>query len=522
MRYVDVMENEPPPAGAPSPRNVVVILLDSLNRHLLEAYGSTEFATPNLKRFAERSQRFTNHHTGSLPCMPARHEVLCGALDFLWRPWGSVEIWEDAITYELRKKGVVTQLVTDHPHLFESGGENYHTDFSAWSYVRGHEDDPWKTRLDPSWFGAPALPAQPASIERGYDRSRTYFRSEEEFPGPQTMTAAATWLRENAHHHERFFLFVDEFDPHEPFDTPTPWASMYDDTWEGPKVIWPPYTDAGGPTSPDERTGRQIRANYGSKLSMIDHYFGRVLDAIDEQGLWADTAVVVMTDHGHYLGERGGIWGKPGVPIFSEMGHIPLMIAWPGRPAGDVGDLTTTVDVHATLCEVFDVAPQHRTHGHSLVTTLEGTGSSSRRHVLTGIWGREVVYVDNDMKFVRAPREGNRPLEMYSNRWSTMPVHAFPGLRLPRPDRRATLDFMPGSDIPVIKQPFHDVDEVPFWARISSFHGDVHFDRRNDPDEQHNLVAQASATNSATLEALREALRDIEAPRAQLERLSLL
>jgi hypothetical protein len=142
--------------------------------------------------------------------------------------------------------------------------------------------------------------------------------------------------------------------------------------------------------------------------------------------------------------------------------------------------------------------------------------------VLTGIWGREVVYVDNDMKFVRAPREGNRPLEMYSNRWSTMPVHAFPGLRLPRPDRRATLDFMPGSDIPVIKQPFHDVDEVPFWARISSFHGDVHFDRRNDPDEQHNLVAQASATNSATLEALREALRDIEAPRAQLERLSLL
>jgi arylsulfatase A-like enzyme len=454
--------------------------------------------------------------------MPARHDVLCGALDFLWRPWGSVEIWEDAITYELRKKGVVTQLVTDHPHLFESGGENYHTDFSAWSYVRGHEDDPWKTRLDPSWFGAPALPAQPASIERGYDRSRTYFRSEEEFPGPQTMTAAATWLRENAHHHERFFLFVDEFDPHEPFDTPTPWASMYDDTWEGPKVIWPPYTDAGGPTSPDERTGRQIRANYGSKLSMIDHYFGRVLDAIDEQGLWADTAVVVMTDHGHYLGERGGIWGKPGVPIFSEMGHIPLMIAWPGRPAGDVGDLTTTVDVHATLCEVFDVAPQHRTHGHSLVTTLEGTGSSSRRHVLTGIWGREVVYVDNDMKFVRAPREGNRPLEMYSNRWSTMPVHAFPGLRLPRPDRRATLDFMPGSDIPVIKQPFHDVDEVPFWARISSFHGDVHFDRRNDPDEQHNLVAQASATNSATLEALREALRDIEAPRAQLERLSLL
>ena len=104
-----------------SPRNVVVVLLDSLNRHLLEAYGSNEFSTPNLTRFKERALRFTNHHTGSLPCMPARHDVLCGALDFLWRPWGSVEIWEDAITYDLRRKGVVTQLVTDHPHLFESG-----------------------------------------------------------------------------------------------------------------------------------------------------------------------------------------------------------------------------------------------------------------------------------------------------------------------------------------------------------------------------------------------------------------
>ena len=81
------------PARPAFPKNVVVILLDSLNRHLLEAYGSSEFTTPNLLRFSKRALRFTNHHTGSLPCMPARHDVLCGALDFLWRPWGSVEIW---------------------------------------------------------------------------------------------------------------------------------------------------------------------------------------------------------------------------------------------------------------------------------------------------------------------------------------------------------------------------------------------------------------------------------------------
>ena len=56
-----------------SPTNVVVVLLDSLNRHMLGAYGGTEFSTPNLDRFAARSTQFTNHVTGSLPCMPARH-----------------------------------------------------------------------------------------------------------------------------------------------------------------------------------------------------------------------------------------------------------------------------------------------------------------------------------------------------------------------------------------------------------------------------------------------------------------
>ena len=77
--------------------NVVVVLLDSLNRHHLGSYGGTEFDTPNLDRFARRSVRFTRHYSGALPCMPARHDLLVGALDFLWRPWGSIELWEEPI-----------------------------------------------------------------------------------------------------------------------------------------------------------------------------------------------------------------------------------------------------------------------------------------------------------------------------------------------------------------------------------------------------------------------------------------
>ena len=118
------------------PKNAVVVLLDSLNRHMLGSYGGTEFETPNLDRLAARSVRFERHVTGSLPCMPARHDLLVGAHDFLWRPWGSIELWEQPITADLDHAGVVSMLVSDHPHLFETGGENYHVDFRAWEYER--------------------------------------------------------------------------------------------------------------------------------------------------------------------------------------------------------------------------------------------------------------------------------------------------------------------------------------------------------------------------------------------------
>jgi arylsulfatase A-like enzyme len=500
------------------PKNVVVILLDSLNRHMLGSYGGQEFDTPELDAFARRATRFTRHHTGSLPCIPARHDILCGALDFLWRPWGSIEVWEDSIVHQLRRAGVTSMLLTDHPHLFEVGGENYHTDFDAWDYLRGHESDPWRTRADPSWIGAPALPAAPGAVPHHYDVSRTWFRDETDFPGPKTMAAAAQWLERDAPPDERFFLLVDEFDPHEPFDTPEPWASRYVDAGDEPRLIWPPYAvNAVANGVLDEVSARQLRGNYGSKLSMIDHWFGRILGALDRANRWDDTAVIVCTDHGHYLGEKD-IWGKPGVPVYEPLGHIPMLVAWPGRDAGVVDALTTAVDIFATLADVFGVEVPQRTHGESLVPLLEGERETVRDFALTGVWGREVHVTDGRRKYARAPVSANLPLAMWSNRWSTMPVPAFPDLRLPRPDRRAELDYMPGSDVPVIRQPFAEGDAVPFWA-LGRARDHLLFDLEEDPTEDRNL-AGTSAEGDAE-ELLRVALASVDAPAEQYARLGL-
>ncbi|HSL73279.1 MAG TPA: sulfatase [Ilumatobacteraceae bacterium] len=551
-------------ASVPSrPKNVVVILLDSLNRHMLGSYGGSEFSTPNLDRFARRASQFTNHVTGSLPCMPARHDILVGALDFLWKPWGSIELWEESITATLRRADVTTMLVSDHPHLFETGGENYHTDFSGWDYVRGHEGDPWRTYPDPSAVGAPTLTADGRPLitnaadggwflrdqlgiadhsfgHRHYDDTRTWFRAEEDFPGPRTMAAAAAWLQHASAAHDRWMLFVDEFDPHEPFDTPEPWASTYDDEPLDPdqaRLIWPPYI-VGGVTKGaiTEAQARQIRANYGAKLSMIDHHFGRVLDQLDAQDLWDITAVIVCTDHGHYLGDRRttvagddrhDIWGKPAIPQFEPLGHTPLMIHWPGTSGrtahASIDALTTNVDINATIADVFGVTAAHRTHGRSLVPLLTGAADSIRDWAIGGVYGNWVQVTDGRRKYARAPVDANMPLSMWSNRWSTMPTHR--GLedfmQFPKPDRRAVLDFMPGSDIPVIRQPFAAGDTLPFWAGGARNVGRHHlYDLDVDPDETENRHGESTA-EAEMIDLLRTALDDVDAPAEQFARLGL-
>ena len=233
------------------PRNVVVVLLDSLNRHMLGSYGGTEFATPHLDRFAARSTRFLRHVTGSLPCMPARHDILCGALDFLWRPWGSIELWEQPITADLRHAGrdddaghrppaPVRDRRRELPHRLRRLG------LRARPRGRPVEDlaRPELDRCAGTAGGGRRLVAAPSvrrrtprrSIAR-YDRTRTYFREEADFPGPahDVGCRAAGWPTRPriSAGDQRWMLFVDEFDPHEPFDTPPEWTGRRTRTSRG-------------------------------------------------------------------------------------------------------------------------------------------------------------------------------------------------------------------------------------------------------------------------------------------------
>jgi hypothetical protein len=125
---------------------------------------------------------------------------------------------------------------------------------------------------------------------------------------------------------------------------------------------------------------------------------------------------------------------------------------------------------------------------------------------------------DGHRKYARAPVAGGFPLSMWSNRWSTMPIH-IEGFSLPLPDGRAVLDHMPGTEIPVIRQPFAPGDALPFWVGRGIEDQHHLYDIDVDPDERENRIGEKLELE--LIDLLREGLTTVAAPDEQFKRLGL-
>jgi arylsulfatase A-like enzyme len=269
----------------------VFILFDSLNRHMLEPYGGTVVPTPNFARLAAHSRVFDQHYIGSMPCMPARRDMMTGRLSFLHRSWGPLEPFDNSFTETLREAGVHSHLVTDHYHYWEDGGATYHNRYSTFDFVRGQECDPWKAVVSPPWeelrrkFHPRQLGPQgnvdpleasgTANKYLPYMINREYIREEEDFPSVQVFSRALEFLDRNRASDD-WFLQVETFDPHEPFHAPDRFKKLFETGWTGGIRDWPRYGRVD--ELPEEAV--ELRANYHAVLSLCDHLLGQVLDLI--------------------------------------------------------------------------------------------------------------------------------------------------------------------------------------------------------------------------------------------------
>jgi arylsulfatase A-like enzyme len=440
--------------------NVIVVIMDSLRRDHLSCYGTDESSqhlerkieTPNLDKFAEKGTIFEQAFLGSFPCLPARRDLWTGRYEFPWRSWGPLEDNDLDYVNLLRSYGMMNMLVSDHYHVLERDAGNYHFGFNGWDMIRGQEHDPYVT--DPLEDGTRESLDHLTSGAWYLHQKNKWGRTEveEDLYAPQVFRRAASWLEGNAtkdiRKNKPFFLMLECFDPHEPWDPPLYRVNEFDPNYKGKRSHSPVY-GAADRFSEDEL--RQMRALYTGELTMVDHWFGHFINKVDQLNLWEETLMIVTTDHGFFLGEHGLV-GKPDlVPLYKEMSHIPFIAYHPeGIQGNRSNELVQLVDIFPTITDALgfelpeDVDPSqyitglgHRKawegiskkslqiHGKSLLPILQGEEVTIRPAAFTGKFGDIIRVSDGKWALYLSPNE-NAPIYWYGRR---EPGRTFAGRR---------------------------------------------------------------------------------------------
>lgn len=503
----------------------ILVLFDSLNRLALGAYGG-RIGTPNFDRFARRAATFDTHYVGSLPCMPARRDLHTGRLNFMHRSWGPLEPFDNSFPELLKEHGIHSHLVTDHAHYFEEGGITYHQRYSTWDFIRGQENDPWKAMVQPPLerfrerydarhykFDAEIDASSRMRLQHAINKE--WMGSEADFPTARCFASGFEFLETNRTA-DGWFLQIECFDPHEPFDAPARFKAAYDTGWNGGVLDWPFYEHV--TDSPEEIA--EIRANYAALVAMCDAYFGKLLDFMDEHSMWEDTALILTTDHGYLLAEHDW-WGKNLEPYYEEISHVPLLVhhpAYSGRAGTRLSGLTQTHDLMPTMLDVFGLQAPPEVQGASILGQLR-QGGEAREIGIFGMFGGPIGATDGRYAYYLYPEDLYAP---GLHEYTLMPAH-IRSMMTPAELQTAELvrDFSFTKEMPVLRiDALRDARRIPnVDGRVFENCGTQLFDLHADPRQLNPIRADAVEARLRT--GIVAALRAHEAPPELYERYEL-
>jgi arylsulfatase A-like enzyme len=396
--------------------NVVLVIIDSLRKDHVGAYGNGWIKTPNLDALAKESLVFTHAYPESIPSIPARRGIHTGFRSFPFRGWELGNVTEDDVAlwgWEpipeeqttlaeiLLEQDYQTLFVTDTLHQFRAS-YSFHRGFRVFEWVRGQERDLFvprspstDRRIEETLIGGPNA-AHAEEIMLQYFANTQDRRSEEDWFAPRVFGKGARLLEAVANLPDRqpFFLVVDAYDPHEPWDPPRKYVEMYSDPYEGPE----PYLPSSGPS--DWMTKAQLErmhALYSGEVTMMDAWLGRFLDKMDEMGLDEDTLLILLSDHGHAFGEHGYA-GKVASALYPELIDTIFFIRHPGgKGAGKRSNhYASTHDVAPTILGSMGVERHPQMEGQDLSVVLDGQEPDPRPHFTAGyhdhVWTRDERY----------------------------------------------------------------------------------------------------------------------------------
>lgn len=364
--------------------NVIFMVNDTFRRDYLGCYGNTCIKTPNLDAFADQSAIFDQYYIGSYPTVPNRWDMLVGKYGFPTVGWEPLRRQDRTLPQILGKAGVHTQMIWDTPML-AMHDYNYTRGFKGIEFVHSQKGDPWITSPD-----LPIQqPAQPHKIKNtgsllSYLRNHYGRKFEREYCAPRTLSSAMDWLETN-YQQNSFFLYVDMWDPHEPFDSPWYDYGLYaDPDYRGDMINYPQY---GRYTYMTPEEHKNVKALYAGGVTLVDRWVGQFMNLAERLGLFKNTLIIWTTDHGHLFGEHD-LQGKPGAEmgkLYEITTRIPLLVHHPdGLGAGQsVQGIVQPVDLMPSILEFMGVEIPQNLDGHSFWPLVEGRSEEGRPYAVS-------------------------------------------------------------------------------------------------------------------------------------------
>jgi arylsulfatase A-like enzyme len=404
------------PAGAsqaplPGAKNVVLILADQLRADCLGCYGNRLVRTPHIDRLAREGTRCAQAFAQHPQCVPSRSAMLTGryphangaisnytamspaertlpeylrARQYRTMAVGKLHLFEDK-----QKAGFTDTMLSEGQHSGATDPEVLHPDYKKWIREHGHWEALKKSYAahgDPEYrrnFQARVndMPVEAYIDSWAGDRAVDYIRSQ-----PQGRP---------------FFLFAGFPNPHNPFEPPEPYASMYEpeqmpipECFHSDLSAKPPqhlaYKRSGRPgyayENLDAEKLRRVIAYYYGSISLVDAQVGKILAVLEERRLLDDTLIILTSDHGEFLGHHGMLLKSiDEYPmLYDVLIHVPLIFRGPSVSRGGViEDLVELIDICPTVLDWAGLSVAPEIQGASLMTALRGGNAPPRDFVFS-------------------------------------------------------------------------------------------------------------------------------------------
>lgn len=377
--------------------NIICICLDTFRADILTGKLSSVVHTPNIDSFVREAVEFTQAFGEGQPTLQVRRAFFTGERSFPWKynfdrrghwhhaaGWHKIPPEQDTLAEILLHRGFMTGMVADTYHMFKPT-MNYTRGFATYDFIRGQETDNWRaarrsvieerlhryTRTPTDLRRNAPLVQYLANIQ---DRER-----EEDYFAAKVFIRAQQWIKENVDN-QPFFLWVDSFDPHEPWDPPKSYSDIYRPDYTGKDFIYPhlAWQDQVPSTEEIER----IKALYYGEVTFVDRWFGHFLDTLQKMGVLDNSIIMVLSDHGTQLMEHGRV-GKDPYYLHPYNTQVAWVIRHPDGPHGHkVHEFVQTHDVFATVLGFLDIP--YSCAGQNAWDLVTGKRKTLRDHVVIG------------------------------------------------------------------------------------------------------------------------------------------